>query len=58
MWISTNVITNLVSIRFETIQYLYNTLYKSQHISTVLGFLPYVPKIATLIIVVCIKCYI
>jgi hypothetical protein len=40
MWISTNV-TNiyLASIRFGTLQYLCNTLYKSQHIPAVLGFL-------------------
>jgi hypothetical protein len=42
MWISTNV-TNiyLASIRFGTLQYLCNTLYKSQGIPVVLSFLPY-----------------
>jgi hypothetical protein len=42
MWISSNV-TNiyLVSIRFGTLQHLCNTLYKSHHIPTVLGILPY-----------------
>jgi hypothetical protein len=41
-WISTNI-TNiyLVSIRFGTLQYLCNTLYKSQYILTLLGLLPY-----------------
>jgi hypothetical protein len=41
-WISTNV-TNiyLASIRFGILQYLCNTLYKSQHIPLVLGFLSY-----------------
>jgi hypothetical protein len=41
-WISTNV-TNiyLASIRFGTLQHLCNTLYKSHHIPTVLGILPY-----------------
>ena len=42
-WISTNV-TNiyLTNIRFETLQYLCNTLYKSQCILEVLDFLPYI----------------
>jgi hypothetical protein len=40
--ISTNV-TNiyLASIRFGTLQYLCNTLYKNQHIPIVLGLLPW-----------------
>jgi hypothetical protein len=42
MWTSTNV-TNiyLASIRFGTLQYLCDTLYKSQHFPAVLRFLPY-----------------
>jgi hypothetical protein len=41
-WISTNV-TNiyLASIRFVTLQFLCNILYKSHRIPTVLGILPY-----------------
>jgi hypothetical protein len=40
MWISTNG-TNiyLASIRFGTLQYLCNTLYRSQRIPTVLGII-------------------
>jgi hypothetical protein len=43
MWISTNV-TNiyLASIRFGTLKYICNTLYKNQRIPTVLEFLPYI----------------
>jgi hypothetical protein len=41
-WISTNI-TNiyLISIRFGTLQYHCNTLYKSHRIPMVFGFLPY-----------------
>jgi hypothetical protein len=41
-WISTNINNiYLASIRFGTLQYLCNTLYKSHRIPVVLGFLPY-----------------
>jgi hypothetical protein len=41
MWISTNFSNiYLASIRFKTLQYFCNTLYKSQHIPMVLGILP------------------
>jgi hypothetical protein len=50
-WISTNVTNiNFASIRFGTLKYICNTLYKSQHIPAVLGFLPYwVQKLACLV---------